>query len=113
VFVVSSQEQPSKFSADATAPLRVEHSGLEHTLVDGRFWPSSTAEGATTNGGHANHSGRCWLERPLYDAPLSLISKNWPAQDDPKPKLLDANWLPESRRRGDALQIRPCARTTC
>jgi len=22
------------------------------------------------------------LERPLYDAPLSLVSKNWPALDD-------------------------------
>ena len=49
-----------------------------------RSWPSLTAEGATTNGGHAIHCGRCWLERPLYDAPLPLVANNWPALDDPK-----------------------------
>jgi len=43
-----------------------------------------TAEGATTNGGHAIHSGRRWLERPLFDAPLPLVANNWPALDDPK-----------------------------
>jgi len=48
-----------------------------------RLWPSLTAEGVATNGGHANHSGRCWLERPLYDAPLPLVANNWPALDDP------------------------------
>ncbi|HTH84964.1 hypothetical protein, partial [Mycobacterium sp.] len=51
---------------------------------DDRKWPSLTAEGVTTNGGHAIHSGRCWLERPLYDAPLPLVGNNWPALDDPK-----------------------------
>ena len=48
--------------------------------------PSLTAEGATTNGGHAIHCGRRrWLERPLYDAPLPLVANNWPSLDDPKP----------------------------
>jgi len=42
-----------------------------------------TAEGARTNGGHAIHSGRRWLERPFYDVPLPLVAKNWPALDDP------------------------------
>ena len=49
----------------------------------GCFWPSLTAEGATTSGGHAIDSGQCWLERSLYDAPLPLVANNWPALNDP------------------------------
>ena len=59
----------------------------KRTLVSDRKWPSLTAEGATTNGGHAIHSGRRWLERPLFDAPLPLVANNWPALDDPLPSI--------------------------
>ena len=38
-------------------------------------------EEATTSGGHAMHSGRRSLERPLYVAPLPLVANNWPALD--------------------------------
>ncbi|MGE4088384.1 MAG: hypothetical protein AB7F93_09890 [Immundisolibacter sp.] len=42
-----------------------------------------TAERATTNGGHAIHSGRRRLERPLNDVPLPLVANTWSALDDP------------------------------
>jgi len=57
-----------------------------------------TSEGATTNGGHAIHSGRCWLERQLYDAPLPLVANNWPAVDDPSATFAIPDWSPHSSR---------------
>ena len=60
----------------------------KQTVAKGCSWPSLTAERATTNCGNAIDSGRRWLERPLYDAPLPLVANNWPALDDPSAHTL-------------------------
>jgi hypothetical protein len=43
-----------------------------------------TAERPTTNGGHAIHSRRRQLRRPLYVALLPVVASTWPALDDPE-----------------------------
>jgi hypothetical protein len=66
----------------------------EQSFACDSSWPSLTAEGATTSGGHAIDSGRGWLERRLYDAPLPLVANNWPVLDDPSAPLTGTKTLP-------------------
>ena len=98
--------EPASASHAPASPLAARH-GLrlgalanrrsrKQPVAEGRSWPSLTAERTTTNGGHVIHSGRRWLERRLYIAPLSLVINNWLALDDPKRASHCAALLPES-----------------
>ena len=92
--------EPASASHAPASPLAARH-GLrlgalanrrsrKQPVAEGRSWPSLTAERTTTNGGHVIHSGRRWLERRLYIAPLSLAINNWLALDDPEQTLTPA-----------------------
>jgi len=57
-------------------------------LANGCNWPSTTFERPPSDVGDAIHSRRRSPRRPLCDTKPALLTRAWPALDDPDPRIV-------------------------